>query len=70
MFFCYCEICKISIAPTQMPFSLVLDVESVHLQFGNMLDVDILQFALIKHKLQFGYFIFIGLFIRDFCHQG
>jgi hypothetical protein len=53
-----------------MPFSLVLDVESVHLQFGNMLDVDILQFALIKHKLQFGYFIFIGLFIRDFCHQG
>jgi hypothetical protein len=20
--------------------------------------------------LQFGYFIFIGLFIRDFCHQG
>jgi hypothetical protein len=31
-----------------MPSSLVLDVESVHLQFGNMLDVDILQLVLIK----------------------
>ncbi len=47
-FFCYCELCKISIAPIQMPSSLVLDVESVHLQFGNMLDVDILQLTLIK----------------------
>jgi hypothetical protein len=53
-----------------MPSSLVLDVESVHLQFGNMLDVDILQLALIKHKLQFGYLIVVGLSIRDFCHQG
>jgi hypothetical protein len=43
-----------SIAPTQMQFPSILDVENVHLQFGNILNVDVSQLVqLEKHKLQF-----------------